>query len=88
MAEFAYNNSKNASTGHTPFELNCEYYSWIFFENEYNVCSRSSSGDGPAIELRKLLNVCCQNLLHVQDLQKQSYNKEVKPCSYAPAKKV
>ena len=26
MAEFAYNNAKNASTGHTPFELNCGYY--------------------------------------------------------------
>ena len=23
MAEFAYNNAKNASTGYTPFELNC-----------------------------------------------------------------
>ena len=26
MAEFAYNNAKNASTGHTPFELNCGYH--------------------------------------------------------------
>ena len=26
MAEFTYNNSKNASTGHTPFELNCGYH--------------------------------------------------------------
>ena len=25
MVEFAYNNAKNASTGHTPFELNCGY---------------------------------------------------------------
>ena len=23
MAEFAYNNIKNASIGHTPFDLNC-----------------------------------------------------------------
>ncbi len=23
IAKFAYNNAKNASTGHTPFELNC-----------------------------------------------------------------
>ena len=26
MAEFAYNNAKNARTGHTPFELNCGYH--------------------------------------------------------------
>ncbi len=26
MAEFTYNNAKNASTGHTPFELNCGYH--------------------------------------------------------------
>ena len=27
MAEFAYNNAKNASIGHTPFELNCGFHS-------------------------------------------------------------
>ena len=26
MAEFAYNNAKNATTSHTPFKLNCGYY--------------------------------------------------------------
>ena len=26
MAEFLYNNAKNASTGHMPFELNCGYH--------------------------------------------------------------
>ena len=26
MAEFAYNNAKNASTGHTPFKLNCGFH--------------------------------------------------------------
>ena len=31
MAEFAYNNAKNASTGHTPFELNCGYHFLRFF---------------------------------------------------------
>ena len=27
IAEFAYNNTKNASTGYMPFELNYGYYS-------------------------------------------------------------
>ena len=26
IAEFAYNNAKNVSIGHTPFKLNCGYY--------------------------------------------------------------
>ena len=59
MAEFAYNNSKNASTGHTWFELNYGYHPWVFFENKYNAYSKSSSADGLAVELRELMNVCC-----------------------------
>ncbi len=34
MAEFAYNNAKNASTGHTPFELNYGYHPRVFFEED------------------------------------------------------
>ena len=34
MAEFAYNNAKNASIGYTPFELNCGYHPRILYEEE------------------------------------------------------
>ena len=34
MAEFAYNNAKNASTGHTPFELNCGYYPRMLYKKD------------------------------------------------------
>ena len=34
MAEFAYNNTKNASIGHTPFELNCGYHPCISYEED------------------------------------------------------
>ena len=88
MAEFAYNNTKNASTGHTPFELNCGYYPRISFEDKCNIRYRSSLANRLAVELRKLINVCCQNMLHTQDLQKQANDKGVKPCSYAPDKKI
>ena len=30
MAEFAYNNAKIVSTGHTPFKLNCGYHPYMF----------------------------------------------------------
>ena len=34
MAEFAYYNAKNASTGHTPFELNCGYYPQMLYKED------------------------------------------------------
>ena len=45
MAEFEYNNAKNASIGHKAFELNCGYYSCISFEEDTNPCSRSKTVD-------------------------------------------
>ena len=88
MAEFAYNNSKNASTGHTPFELNCGYHSWMLYEEEVDSCSQSKSADELSEELRELMVVCRENLHHAQELQKQALNKGVKPWSYASGKKV
>ena len=88
MGEFAYNNSKNASTGHTPYRLNCGYHPYISFENKCNARSRSSSAKGLATELRELINIYYQNLLHAQDLQKQVHDKGVKLQNYALSKKV
>ena len=39
MAEFAYNNAKKASTGHTPFKLNWGYHPCVFFEQDIDPCS-------------------------------------------------
>ena len=88
MAEFAYNNAKNANTGHTPFELNCSFHPQVSFKDNANPCSRSCSVDKLAKELRELMNICQQNLLHAQELQKKAHDKGVKPQSYAPGEKV
>ncbi len=64
MAEFAYNNAKNASTGHTPFELTCGYHPKASFEEYVNPCSRSYSANELAKQLRELIEFCCQNFLH------------------------
>ena len=77
MAEFAYNNITNASTGHTPFELNCGYHLRVSFEEDVNPRSKSRSANEQANELRKLIEVCCQNLFHIQELQKRAHDKEV-----------
>ena len=70
MAEFAYNNAKNASTGHRLFELNCGYHLWISYKEDINPRSQSKSADKLSVELRELMIVCRENLHHAQDLQK------------------
>ena len=67
MAEFAYNNAKNASTGHTPFELNCGYHPQMSYEEEVNPRSKSKSADELSAELRELMIVCRENLHHAQE---------------------
>ncbi len=88
MAEFAYNNAKNASTGHTPFKLNCGYYPKVSFKEDVDPCSRSCSANELTKELKELIEVCCQNLLHRQELQKRAHDKGVKNRSYALGEKV
>ena len=68
MAEFAYNNAKKASTGHTPLELNCGYYPCIFFEKDTNPCSQSKTAKELSSKLRELMTVCWNNLHHAQKL--------------------
>ena len=88
MAEFAYNNAKNASTGHMPFELNCSYHPRMLYEEDVDRRSQSKSADKLSAELIELMIVCRENLHHTQKLQKQTHDKGVKPRSYASSEKV
>ena len=65
MAEFAYNNPKNASTGYTPFELNCSYYPCVSFEKDTNPRFRSKTANELSAKLRELMIICRENLHHV-----------------------
>ena len=53
MAEFVYNNAKNASTGYRPFELNCGYHLYVFYEEEeiFNLHSKSKTVEKLSSEL-------------------------------------
>ena len=88
MAEFAYNNARNASSGHTPFELNCGYHPQMSYKEDVDPRSKSKSADELSTELRELIIVCRENLHHAQELQKRAYNKGIKPRSYAPGDKI
>ncbi len=61
MAEFAYNNGKNASTGHTPFELNCGFHFWASYKEDIDPRSQPKSADELATELRELMAICRKN---------------------------
>ena len=88
MAEFTYNNAKNASTGHTPFELNCGFHLWMSYKDDVDPHFQSRSADELSAELRELMIVCRENLHHAKKLQKRAHDKGVKPRSYAPGEKV
>ena len=88
MAEFAYNNAKNTSTGNTPFEFNCGFHPRVSFKDDVDSCSKFCSANKLAKKLKKLMDICQQNLLHAQELQKRVYDKSVKRQSYAPGEKV
>ena len=88
MTEFAYNNDKNASTGHTLFELNCGYHPRMLYKDDVDSYFQSKSADQLSAELRELMIVCRENLYHARELQKQAHDKGVKPRSYALGKKV
>ena len=88
IAEFAYNNAKNASTGFTPFKLNCGYHPRVSYKEDLDPCSKSRSTEELFSELRELMIICQQNLHHAQKLQNRGHNKRVKPQSYTPGDKV
>ena len=67
MTEFAYNNAKNANTGHTPFELNCGYHSWVSYEEDIDFHSKFKSANELLAELQELITVCRENLYHAQE---------------------
>ena len=62
IVEFTYNNTKNASTGYTPFELNCSYHPCISYKEDINPHSQSTLANNLANNLRELIVVCWENL--------------------------
>ncbi len=65
MAEFAYNNRKNSSTGYTPFELNCSYHPQASYKEIVDPHSQSKSAEELATKLREYIAICRENLQHV-----------------------
>ena len=88
MVEFAYNNTKNASISYTFFKLNYGYYLYISYKKDLNPHSKLKTAKKLSSKLQNLMAVCQQNVYYAQKLQKQAYNKGVKPQSYALGNKI
>ena len=88
MAEFAYDNAKKASNGHTPFELNCGFHPQTSSKEDVDPHSQSKAANKLVTELMDPMTVCRDKPKHAQELQKRYYNKRTKPRSYSPGEKV
>ena len=88
MAEFAYNNAKNASISHTPFELNCSFHPRVSYEDDINPCFQSKTANQLTIELQNLISIYRENLGYAQKLQKRYHDKHVRPKHYTSEDKI
>lgn len=88
MAEFTYNKANNANTGYSSFQLNSKYNPYIFFDKEVDPRSKSLAAETLVLELNNWMTICQQNLFHVQEIQRKSYHKSVKPKNYTVSNKV
>ena len=65
MAKFAYKNTKNMSSGHTPFELNCSYHLQMFYKKNVNLCSNSNLANKLLAKLKEIIIICQENFYHI-----------------------
>lgn len=68
IAEFVYNNAKNANISHNPFILNYGYYPQILYKDNVNHYSKFKLADKLSVELRELMIICQENFYHAQEL--------------------
>ena len=61
IVQFAYNNTKNASTDHTPFKLKCSFHFQTSYKEDVNPRSQSKSANKLITELKELMAVCKKN---------------------------
>ena len=88
MVKFAYNNTKNISTGYMLFKLYFKYYFWVFYEKNINSCFKFKSKNKLLTELQELITIYSKTLYYIQEFQKQGHNKKIKPRNHASNNKI
>ena len=67
MAEFTYNNVKNANTGYTLFKLNCEYHPRNLYKKNISFYSKLKTGQKILAKVTKLVINCQKNLYYIKN---------------------
>lgn len=58
MAEFIYNNVKNANNNHIFFKLNCGYHLCIFYKDDINFSFKSKLAYTLLVKFKKFMIIC------------------------------
>ena len=77
MAEFAYNNSRQASTMMSPFEALLGYQPRISYKHNRDQRSKSRLADVNAAALHDLMNELKLNLVESQEVKVVYHNKHI-----------
>ena len=77
IAEFAYNNARDASTNDMSLELNYGHYPWISYKKNINPRPQSKSANKLSAKARELMIVCQKNIHYTQEVQKRAHDKGV-----------
>ena len=88
MAEFAYNNSGQASTMMSPSKALLGYHPRMSYEDNRDLRSKSRAVDENAAPLRDLMKELKVNLTESPELQTLYHNKHVKERSYRPGESI
>ena len=88
MSEFAYNNSRQASTTTSPFEALLGYHPRMSYEDNRDPQSKSRTADENAAALQDLMKELKMNLTESQELQTLYHNKHMKERSYRSGESV
>lgn len=79
MAQFVYNNVKNATIDCTFFELNYAYHLWVSYKKDIDSYSKSKIPEELSFKLCELMTLYQENLKHGHEFQKSSHNMYAKP---------
>lgn len=63
MTKFIYNNTKNANTSHTLFDLNCEYYPHFCYKKDIDSHFKSKSIK-LSMQFKKLITIYKEKLYY------------------------
>lgn len=83
VAEFAYNNARNSTTGISPFEANLGYSPRMSWDEDVDPKSRSRAAVDNAKHLATLMGVCKEAILAAQETQATYANRHRKSREYS-----